>query len=735
LMQPLTDLFNVAMAGERLRTKKKAATKSLLHHGWSDEHARAFDTLKETLQHCTLVSYPDPDKVQCVFTDASDLHSGGVVTQIDVVDLGKPFKEQAHQPLGFCGHHFNGSELNWATSDKEAYAVVDVFRKLSYLFVSKLGVRLFTDHRNLVMIFNPSKCSVQASQRLTRWSMELTTYPRFIVEHIAGAENVWPDLLSRWGSGLRTEAVDDQIPASFTVLRITLAEDDVNRFRVQPLVNLVWPGLSELREAQQLLSVAARSQLSLDDATDLLMDQDHRVVIPEEAKELRVRLVVISHAGVGGGHCGQALTSKQLRAKFRWPHLEDDVQLLVKSCLHCLPTHGGMHIPRPLGSALHGTKPNEVLHFDYLYIRAAKGDGVQGHQWVLIIRDDFTGLVQLTSTVTPDSHVTSEALLRWRSVFGSSKIYVSDQASYFVGEVLKSLTRRLGVDQHLCSAYIHYPNGTIEVICKLVLQAFRTLISELRWRKEDWVFLLPTVEYYLNHKPQTRLGNRAPITAMSGLPRDDPLELIFTRLNAVVAASSPVTVERMDAILCEAADQLVTIHKDISQMTERERSRHRQHASETRRSPNFGMGDYVLIARNVRRSSAKLYLTWRGPFQVVDTLKGYVFRVKDVLTQDELDVHGERIRFYSHSDLNLTEEIKVQKAFDDETFEIAELLDVKDIAGVPHGLVAWKGFSEAENSWEPLSIIQEDAPVIVKAYQDKQLLLARSRKRRRRSES
>src|SRR5689334_9456251 len=215
-----------------------------------------------------------------------------------------------------------------------------------------------------------------------------------------------------------------------------------------------------------------------------------------------------------------------------------------------------MRIPRPLGTAIHGTRPNQVPHFDYIYIHPVPRSHSHNYAWVLIIRDDFSGLTHLCPAETPDSHVTSEALLRWRSFFGTPELYVSDQAAYFVGQVMQSLTFRLGIEQHGCTTYIHYPNGTVEVIGKLVFQAFRTMISELRWLKNDWTFLLPTIEYYLNHKPQTRLDGRAPITVMTGIERDNPLDLIFRIDRGLISPTTKLPMERVEDILSEAAEQL-----------------------------------------------------------------------------------------------------------------------------------------------------------------------------------
>jgi hypothetical protein len=51
-----------------------------------------------------------------------------------------------------------------------------------------------------------------------------------------------------------------------------------------------------------------------------------------------------------------------------WTAKAKDVKVLVQNCLHCVATIPGDKVPRPLGTQLYATKPNEILHFDFLYI-------------------------------------------------------------------------------------------------------------------------------------------------------------------------------------------------------------------------------------------------------------------------------------------------------------------------------------------------------------------------------
>jgi hypothetical protein len=91
---------------------------SLKKFGWNVQHELAVTKLKLALAENVRMAYPDNTMVQCVFCDASYEYCSGIVTQIPV--------EQRHQPLGFVGHRFNGSQLKWAIADKEAFAIKDI---------------------------------------------------------------------------------------------------------------------------------------------------------------------------------------------------------------------------------------------------------------------------------------------------------------------------------------------------------------------------------------------------------------------------------------------------------------------------------------------------------------------------------------------------------------------------------------------------------------------------------
>lgn len=55
-------------------------------------------------------------------------------------------------------------------------------------------------------------------------------------------------------------------------------------------------------------------------------------------------------------------------------------------------------VPTPLGQTIHASKPNELIHFEYCYINK----GIGNFEYVLIIKEDFSGYTWFVLAESPD---------------------------------------------------------------------------------------------------------------------------------------------------------------------------------------------------------------------------------------------------------------------------------------------------------------------------------------------
>lgn len=138
------------------------------------------------------------------------------------------------------------------------------------------------------------------------------------------------------------------------------------------------------------------------------------------------KLLVVAHCGTSG-HKGTQSTLSALRETFTRENMADDTKFFIQHCLHCFIGKTGLKIPRPLALTLHGSYPNEVIHFDYLYM----GMGTNNLRYVLVIRDDLSGYVWLCPCMEANPETAAQELSRWIRVFKAMEYWVSNQGSHF----------------------------------------------------------------------------------------------------------------------------------------------------------------------------------------------------------------------------------------------------------------------------------------------------------------
>ena len=227
--------------------------------------------------------------------------------------------------------------------------------------------------------------------------------------------------------------------------------------------------------------------------------------IPENDLMLHMKVIFISHCDIGG-HPGKAATESIIRENFCWGSVQEDVSEFVRACIHCIITRAGEVVTRPLGSALHGKTPNEVVHIDFLYM----GPGIGDLKYVLVVKDDLSGFVWLRAASTATGYFAADVLSQWVASFGSFMWLVSDQGSQFCHVLHSEMMKKFKSKKHFTTAYSPWSNGTVERVNREVLRSTKALLSEWQWTSPDWPALLDCVQSVLNHAPLQRLGTRKP---------------------------------------------------------------------------------------------------------------------------------------------------------------------------------------------------------------------------------
>ena len=611
LAAPLQELLKTALQ-QAVNPRQKAAAKvSLMDLGWNHTHDSAFDTINAAIAASVALAYPDPRLVTCVFTDASALHWAGVVTQCEAKELEKPTPDQVHAPLAFVSGSFTGAQLNWPTVETEAFAIKETVVRCRHLLQGKSAFRIFTDHRNLHYLFNPTTARdggrKQAAERIERWKVILQPF-FYEIDHVPGLQNVVADMFSRWGATPSPDGDTDGQPSFAGLLALQLIVPE------PPPAGDQLPSVEEIVAAAADITPAAARALGLHkDASGHLKTAAGQLHVPD-VHQLRQRLCIIAHQGLAG-HRGSAVTSQWIRERFHWPNLDQEVTAFCRDCLVCAKTRGGATVPRPFALTPAPTAPNSALHFDYFRVREVE-DGTPGrYEYVLVLLDTFSRFVELVPTTSADAASTVTALIDWFKRYSIVTNWTSDQGSHFLADVVAQLSQRLHTHHHFTTTYAPWSNGRVERVNREIRELLSGLLLEFGMTPRQWPDVLPLVQHIINTTPTATLAGHAPIEAFMGRKPHSPLDVVYDSEDRVVRATPlPLTVPAA----------IASIQTALAEVTTALQAHPRRQPHNNGTPVDFNVGDYVLTAKPDITTRDKTTTLWDGPALVLEEVSTLV---------------------------------------------------------------------------------------------------------------
>jgi hypothetical protein len=181
-----------------------------------------------------------------------------------------------------------------------------------------------------------------------------------------------------------------------------------------------------------------------------------------------------------------------------------------------------------------------------------------------------------------------------------------------------------------------------------------------------------------------------------------------------IKAQKLMEVEKLSMAMTE-------IHAQVAEKATRDREAAIQkHKDETHvRSPNFQVGDYMLVAEHRKSGVSKLQVKWKGPRRVASVESDYVFVVEILLTKELKDAHATRLRLYKDKELNVTAELaQASEHNDHQLYVVSKILDARynEQEMLHELLVAWRSFPVGEATLEPYSVMAVDVPDMVTKF-------------------
>ena len=157
-------------------------TKKDVEFKWTPECENCFQILKEFLKQAPILRYPDPQASYTLYTDASKYAYAGILAQ---------HNNGTDHPITYVSRLLRGSQLNWATLTKEAYAIYMSVKKLSF-YIDTVKITVKSDHLPLKKFLEKNTLN----SKVNNWAVELESQ-NITFKYIPGIRNTLADTLSR----------------------------------------------------------------------------------------------------------------------------------------------------------------------------------------------------------------------------------------------------------------------------------------------------------------------------------------------------------------------------------------------------------------------------------------------------------------------------------------------------------------------------------------------------------
>ncbi len=660
-----------------------ALTQKNIPFQWNSQAQAAFEELKRAMASRPILLTPDPSKPYIVCTDSSGFAIGASLNQ----DHGNGM-----QPVAYMSHKMTSAETKYPVHEQELLAIVRALKSWRhYLHGSPFTIRVKTDHRSLQYF----QTQPNLSPRQVRWSEFLQQFD-FKIEYQKGKYNIIADKLSR-----RPDHMNALLLAAEASSDVDLSPS-LNSDSDQPLSSP--PGLIEKIKQAYQSDQLAKKLLSHTPPEYRVLDgvilRGTRIFVPN-SRSVKTEILYECHDIPIAGHGGAAKTSALVQRTFYWKNLHRDVIEYVNSCALCQANKSSNQLPAgPLQPIPIPEKRWHTITMDFIMPlpRTSSGyDAIVG--WV----DKVSKMVHFAPTHTtvtaPEvAKLTFKHIVR---LHGIPSAIISDRDVRFTSHFWEELWKLSGTKLNRSTAYHPQSDGQTERANRTLEQMMRNYINHFH---SDWDEHLTALEIAANNHVQSSTGF-SPFFMNYGQEINLPINSAIPS-SLISQCNNPTAIE----LISNLHDHLQLAKQNMEEAQHRQSSQANQH----RRELQFNEGDLVMLSTQNLRSrgrTTKFLARYIGPYKIkkVKTAVDYELDLPPTL-EIHPTFHVNLLKPYldgyaSFPDRTIILRPPPAQLLDNgkELWEVESIVGKRTRRNQVQYLVKWKGYSEWENTWEPLA--------------------------------
>ena len=665
-------------------------TKKATPFHWEDPQTKAFETLKTLMCRKPILRQPDYSQPFFVSTDTSAYGVGAVLSQEG--ETNPRTKKPTQHPIAYYSATFTPMKRNYDIYERELLAVLKALEHWRpHIATTDIPVTVLTDHANLTFWKIPRK----VNRRVARWFATLQDY-NLVFKHVPGKLHAAPDMLSRLPGVDHSEEDNQNVtlipPESF----IRVARDD-SPTQVQLEESIAQAQQKHLALMKEWQSSGHVNRVHSPLFHQPLFTSDGAAIAIPPVDSLKQEILRQNHDTPTAGHPGRDQTFWNLEGQYWWPGMRKWAAQYVKGCAICQQSKPINH---PCKTPLYRIPvPPDALLFQVIAMDLiTQLPNSAGYDVILTIVDHGCSRAAIFLPCRTSVSGEGVAALYSKNVypwFGIPAKVITVRDPQFTSHFAKALCAQLGVQQNISTAYHPQTNGLSKRKNQWVEQFLRLLTMN---DQEQWARWLPIT---------MAVHNRA-VNSSTGM---SPIETILGYKPPLDYRSSPATLNPM-----------ANLHKETVLRKQEQVKAMLNHLAQETPVNQYGIGDRVwLEVKNLALpyQTHKLAPQRHGPFTITKRISPVAYRLQlpaawtihDVfhaalLTPfQETDQHGVNFTRPPPDLVQGEEEFEVKSIKSHRRFGCARKLQY---------LVKWKGYPEADSSWELAEHVF--APELIRQY-------------------
>lgn len=479
---------------------------------------------------------------------------------------------------------------------------------------SEFSENIRLDHPGIVELLKPPKGSI---------AVQLVDYTKFLkiknrlMKNLSDKENLALIDNVIFDKGTHTISIFQDIRSKLDLGRTLRNLIDVcTNNKIHEIVlmktNEILPILKEILQMKEMLTEVGLKINVINKAQNI------------DDKETRKLIINDYHILPTGGHAGINRLFNNIRKKYFWPGMREDIMKFVKKCDDCQRHKYSNLTKQPLTITTTATAAMEKIYVD---IVGPLPSDYNNNKYILTIQCEISKFVECYPLINKEAETVAKAftenfILR----FGCPKEVVSDQGTEFMSSVFKNTCKLLKINHLNSTAYHHETLGALENSHKNLGAYLRIYAAKdpLKW--SSWV---PFWSFAYNNTIHTET-------------KYTPFELVFGKSSTfpsnLISEIEPLY--NFNDYSAELKYRLQTACTEARNNLMKSKMKRKDDFDKNSKHVTFSSGEKVLV-KNIMDS--KLDPIFKGPYSVLrDEHPNVVVEIGNKLNK----VHKNRLKRY-----------------------------------------------------------------------------------------